>query len=138
MRLAAVALVAILVLAGCDGAASPDTPSRPPASQAADPSIAGYSDADQERIVRETIAELFCSEPASAWCRYIGDPPDVVADGMSLFIGVARSMPTALAEELCRDLAFARFDENAEPVGYINVHVQAGPEDFRADCDAPN
>jgi hypothetical protein len=69
--------------------------------------------------------------------QYIGDPPDVAADGISLFISVAPSTPLPFAEQLCRDLAMARFDENAQPLGYTHVHVQSGPETFLADCDSP-
>jgi hypothetical protein len=67
-RLHGSAAALLLLAAACGGSAASVTPKPPSAATSPEPS--GYTDADQERIVRETIADVFCSDPPSDWCQY--------------------------------------------------------------------
>jgi hypothetical protein len=130
-----VAIALALIVAAC-ASSPPAATSQPTVRVTVDP---GYTDEEKEALAAENIDVVYCgSRPFASWCEYLAlvdGKPDIAVDGTSLFIAVKRRTPTRQAERLCRDLAIASFDDNAEPIGYLHVHVQAGPNDFRADCD---
>jgi hypothetical protein len=140
------ALVAALVaISACGG--SPVTPdpiatsssTRTPSTPR--PTPIERSDAKKEALVRETIGLLFCDEqPRSDWCQWLrrDDGQAVVkVKGTNLTVAVRSATPVGLAEQLCRDLAYASFDDKALLIGYVTVDVEAGPSRFIAECFVP-
>jgi len=98
-----------------------------------------HKDAEKEALVQENIDVVYCGEdPKPKWCGALvrkNGKPVVVADGTSLFVAIKASASKTVALNACRAIAGASFDDNAYPIGFRHVHMQAGPEMFLADCD---
>lgn len=107
------------------------------------PTIAGYSDAEKTALVAENIDLVYCGEkPRPEWCKSlhrVDGAPDVAVEGTSLFVATtmaSTSKARKLADDMCTAIAAASFDENAQPIGFYHVHIQASdPDVFLADCD---
>lgn len=138
------AAVATLLVIGCGGSAT--APTARVFGEGTPTVAAGRTNDEKTALARENIDIVHCGEtPTPDWCEIlhrVDGVPDLVVEGTSLFVATTvADSPEArvLGDSMCRAIAAASFDDNAQPIGYRHVHVQSlDPEVFIGDCDVPD
>lgn len=134
-----IALTAMAVaLAACSNPTVSETPQLTTAdvSETPDATASQYTDAEQTAILTESIELVYGGEPQPEWFGAFAGIN--VRDGVAHVTTSLRESDADLAEPMCRDIAAATYDDNAEPIGVTRVEISFGRIHEIVECAVPS